>query len=769
MLAVEPGSGAGAKVYNLPDSVAEAADCLRQPILPSTAGSGPAKKQTMMKTKDIVFRRVTHLRGPNIWTYRPVIEAWVDIGALEDFPSNTIPGLYERLTAWLPSLVEHRCGVGERGGFLERLREGTWAAHILEHVVLELQSLAGMPTGFGKARETSERGVYKVAFRTRQEDVGRAALHAARELLMAAIEDRPYDVGAAVTGLRDMVDRICLGPSTAHIVDAATERRIPSIRLNDGNLVQLGYGERQRRIWTAETDRTSAIAEGISRDKDLTKSLLQSCGVPVPQGRLVEDAADAWEAANEIGLPVVVKPHDGNHGRGVSLDLTTREQIEVAYELARRESSDVIVEQSISGVEHRLLVVGRRVVAAAAGETTSVTGDGRATIAELIESQVNSDPRRGEDEEFPLDVLKLTEGNGLSLQLARQGRSGATVPAVGEKVELQRNGNVAFDVTDRVHPETAALASLAARVVGLDIAGIDLVVEDISLPLSAQRGAIIEVNAGPGLLAHMKPASGQPQAVGAAIVEHLFGVGDPARIPVVGIAGNRDTSRIARLIGKILCASHRHVGVACAEGLFLNNRKIRSDDCANWEAGQSLLINRSVQAAVMENGSRAILGEGLAYDRCSVGVVTDVSGLDELADFDIRNRDQLYNVVRTQVDVVLPDGFAVLNAADHQVVEMAELCDGDVIFYAPSASLQVVAAHRDDGGRAVFGRDGDIVLATGKNETAVLAGALALAGVDVPHESVLAAVASAWALQVSTELICAGLRTFGSDARRATH
>ena len=722
-----------------------------------------------MKKKDLVFRRVTHLRGPNIWTYRPVIEAWVDIGALEDFPSNTIPGLYERLTAWLPTLVEHRCGVGERGGFLERLREGTWAAHILEHVVLELQSLAGMPTGFGKARETSERGVYKVAFRTRQEEVGRAALHAARDLLMAAVEDRPFDVAAAVGALRDMVDSICLGPSTAHIVDAATERRIPSIRLNDGNLVQLGYGERQRRIWTAETDRTSAIAEGISRDKDLTKSLLQCCGVPVPQGRLVEDPADAWDAAQHIGLPVAVKPYDGNHGRGVSLDLTTREQIEAAFELANREGNGVIVEQSISGVEHRLLVVGTRLIAAAAGETTSVTGDGKSTIAELITSQVNTDPRRGEDEEFPLDLLRLKDGDELSLQLARQGRSGATVPAAGEKVELQRNGNVAFDVTDRVHPDTAALATLAARVVGLDIAGVDLVAEDISRPLSEQRGAIIEVNAGPGLLAHMKPASGQPQPVGAAIVEHLFGEDDHARIPIIGIAGTRDTSRIARLLGKILCASHRHVGVACADGLFLNNRHIRTDNCASWEAGQSLLINRSVQAAVMENGSRVILGEGLAYDRCAVGVVTDVSGLEDLADFDIRNRDQLYNVLRTQVDVVLPDGVAVLNAADHQAVEMAELCDGDVIFYAPSASLQVIAAHRDDGGRAVFARNGDIVLASGKNETAVLEGALALAGAGVPAESVLAAVASAWALKISTELICAGLRTFGSEAARAKH
>jgi cyanophycin synthetase len=721
----------------------------------------------MMKKKDIAFLRVNYLRGPNIWTYRPVIEAWVDIGALEDFPSNTIPGLYERLTTWLPTLTEHRCGVGERGGFLERLREGTWSAHILEHIVLELQSLAGMPTGFGKARETSERGIYKVAIRTRQEEVGRAALQAGRDLLMAAIEDRPCDVEAAIAGLRDMVDRLCIGPSTAHIVEAATERRIPSIRLTEGNLVQLGYGARQRRIWTAETDRTSAIAEGISRDKDLTKSLLKRCGVPVPEGRLVNSIDDAWEAAQDIGLPVAVKPHDGNHGRGVSLDLNTREQLTAAFGLAEQEGSGVIVEQSISGVEHRLLVVGKRVVAAAAGETSSVTGDGKSTIAELIESQINSDPRRGDDEEFPLSRLRLKESEGLALQLARQGHSGDTVPAPGERIFLQRNGNVAFDVTDQVHPDTAALATLAARVVGLDIAGVDLVAEDISRPLAEQRGAIIEVNAGPGLLMHTKPASGQPRPVGAAIVDHLFGEGEVGRIPVVGVTGTGDTARIAHLIGKILCAAGRHAGVACSDGLYLNNRQVRKDDCDHWEAAQSLLINRSVQAAVIENSSRTILAEGLAYDRCAVGVVTDVAHDAALADFDIKTADQMYKVARTQVDVVLPDGFAVLNAEDHQAVEMAELSDGDVIFYGLSSSLQAIASHREDGGRAVFARGGDIVLAHGGNETGLLPCSIHVAGTGIPPQSVLAAVAAAWALGISPDLICAGMRTFGAQGRVA--
>ena len=344
----------------------------------------------MTKKKDIEVLRVMHLRGPNIWTYRPVIETWLDIGELEDLPSNKIPGLYERLTAWLPGLIEHRCGVGERGGFLERLREGTWAGHILEHVALELQNLAGMRTGFGKTRSTSVHGVYKMAFRTRQEKVGRAALTVARDLLMAAIDDQPFDLKQQLAELTDLADSYCLGPSTSHIVDAATERKIPSIRLTDGNLVQLGYGVRQRRIWTAETDETSAIAEGIASDKDLTKSLLQSCGVPVPEGRMVDSPDDAWEAAEDIGLPVVVKPYDGNHGRGVSLDLTTREDVIAAYHLADRKGGGVMVEKFIAGNEHRLLIVGKRLVAAAAGETAWVTGDGTSNIIKLVDEQINT-------------------------------------------------------------------------------------------------------------------------------------------------------------------------------------------------------------------------------------------------------------------------------------------------------------------------------------------------------------------------------------------
>ncbi len=716
-----------------------------------------------MTQKNLQILRVSHLRGPNIWTYRPVIEAWLDLGELEDRPSNAIPGFYERLTALLPGLAQHRCGVGEVGGFLERLRDGTWAGHILEHICLELQNLAGMPTGFGKTRMTSVHGIYKMAFRTRQEEVGRAALQAGHDLLLAAIEDRPYDVAATVTRLRELCDRLCLGPSTAHIVEAATDRRIPHIRLNDGNLVQLGYGAQQHRIWTAETDQTSAIAESIASDKQLTKELLQSCGVPVPEGEEVDSPEKAWDVAQDIGVPVTVKPTDANHGRGVFTDLHTREDVEKAWHAADTEGSGVLVEKFIEGEAHRLLVVGKQVVAATRGKKQTVTGDGRSTVLQLIDSQINSDPRCGEAEEFPLEPLILDKEPIAQLELARQGYSGSSVPAAGQLVLIRRHGDLAYDVTDQVHPKVAAAAALAARVVGLDIAGIDLVTPDISRPLAEQGGAIIEVNAGPGLLMHLKPAEGQPRNVGQAIVAHLFPGEGQGRIPIVGITGSRNTTRVARLVNWLLHINGTQVGLACRDGFFLGPRQVETRDGSDWASGQRLLINRSLEAAVFEHSHRAILSEGLAYDRCTVGVVTDLDGQEELAEFYIDDAEKLYNVVRTQVDVILPTGTAVLNAADPRVVEMAALCDGQVIFYGPDAQLPAIAQHRQQGERTVFLRERHIVLAQGLDEISEIPLDTLSPNKAAKPDMVMAAVAAAWALDVKPELIGAGLRTFKAN------
>jgi cyanophycin synthetase len=735
------------------------------------------REQGRMKSKDIVFKRITYLKGPNIWTYRPVIEAWVDIGAFEELPSNLLPGFNERLTAWLPGLIVHRCGIGEPGGFLLRLADGTWMAHILEHVAIELQNLAGSKVGFGQTRGVAQvEGLYKMAVRTRSEIVGRAAIEAGRELLLAAVNDQPFAIDDVVSRLTDLVDRHCLGPSTGCIVDAVVDRRIPWLTLNGGNLIQLGYGVRQRRIWTAETDRTSAIAESIASDKDMTKSLLAAVGVPVPEGRIVDSPEDAWDAAESIGLPVAVKPVDGNHGRGISLELSTREDVTAAFHLADAEGSDVMVERFVRGNEHRLLVVGGKVIAAARGEAAYVVGDGVQTVQQLIEAQINSDPRRGLTEDFPLNHIVLGDDPVVLRDLERQGVTATSVPAAGQRVLIQRNGNVAFNCTDEVHPEVASMVALAARVIGLDISGIDLVAEDISRPLAEQGGAIVEVNAGPGLLSHLRPADGPPPPVGPSIAEYLFPQDerdDSGRIPIVGISGssNGGTSEIARLLSWLLRVSGKKVGLASADGLFLDRRQIDKNPGTRFDTAQCLLMNRVIDAAVFETPAEMILREGLPYDRCRVGVVTDVTGGDQLAEFYIEDDDQLAKVVRTQIDVVLGDGVAVLNAADARAAAMAGLCDGEVIFYATEKTVPAIVAHCAVAkNRAVYCVGEQVMLATGCDEEVLdTLDTLSVGGNKLPAELVVAATAAAWACGLTVELIRAGIKTFAADRLALAH
>jgi len=722
--------------------------------------------------KSIEILSVKHLRGPNMWTYHPVIEVWLDIGDLEDYPSNLIPGFYGRLVKALPSLVEHRCSYGETGGFLKRVEEGTWPAHILEHLTLELQNLAGIPGGFGKARDGDRRGVYKVMVSAINEEVTLTALKYARDLYLALVQDNKdcvVQVQTIIEELRDLGDDLLLGPSTACIVNAAEERGIPSIRLSEGNLVQLGYGAKQRRIWTAETDQTSAIAETISRDKDLTKSLLRSAGVPTPEGRTVTSPDDAWEAAQDIGLPVVVKPIDGNHGRGVFINLYTQQEIEAAYLVAIDEGSEVLVERHIVGDEHRLLVVGNKVVAAAKGETVWVTGDGKHTVHELIQIQINSDPRRGTAEECPLNPVRIDSAVGL--ELARQQLAGDSIPAIDHKVLIQSNGNVAFDVTDLIHPDIAHQVALAARVVGLEIAGVDLVAQDISRPMAEQNAAIVEVNAGPGLLMHLKPASGKPQPVGKEIVNHLFPPETDFRIPVVGICGENGKTPVAEMIAHFLRLTNAYVGLSCSKGLYLGNRTILNTNISNWENARRTLLNRTVEAVVIENNHLSMLIEGLAYDRCQVGVVLNVDPKANFPQYAIYDEEQVFSIVRTQIDVVLPSGVGVLNADDPMCVQMAELCDGQVIFFSEDPNSEVVKTHLQNGGRVVL---------VGKQQITLKSGKLDQKSIPVPRHSesdstapwrgmnLGAAIAAAWALDIPFNVIEVGAETFVPDLTTTT-
>jgi cyanophycin synthetase len=707
--------------------------------------------------------RILTLSGPNIWSRHPVLEVWVDLEELKDSPSDSIPGFNDRLMGWLPSMIEHRCSIGERGGFFIRLRRGTYMAHILEHVTLELQTLAGTPVGFGKARESHDEGIYKVCIRYHEEAVAKACLQSAFDLLMAAVYDRPFDIDAEVRRLHELADRACLGPSTMAVLDAAARRNIPFRRLNRGSLVQLGHGIKQRRIWTAETDRTSAIAESIAQDKDLTKSMLRSAGIPVPEGRQVYSADDAWSAAQDLECAVVVKPLDANHGRGVFMDLSEEPQIRAAYEAALKEGSGVLVERFAKGSEHRLLVVGGRLLAAARGDVCAVVGDGENSAGELIQLQINSDPRRGDDETHPLNTILLDDPVVL-LELQRQGFTLSSIVPAGVRAIVRRNDNLSMDVTEQVHPETAEFAVLAARVVGLDIAGIDLVVEDISEPLEPQGGAFVEVNAGPGLLMHLKPSVGEPRPVGDAILGLLYGDGDDGRIPITCVTGTNGKTTTCRILASILKSAGRHVGLTTSDGIAIDGRLIDTGDCAGPRSARSVLLNPLVDAAVFEAGRGGILREGLGFDRCHVAVVTNIATADHLGKAWITTPDEMYTVKRTPVDVVLPNGAAVLNAADPLVAEMADLSAGDVIFFARDRQHPVLSRHLEERRRAVTVVDSEVTLLEGDAATPIMR----VDEIPCTHggrcgfnvENALAATAAAWALKITPASIAHGLRTF---------
>jgi len=710
----------------------------------------------------IVVEQIVNLLGPNSWTYRPVLEAWVDFAAIERLSEAQKTQSLSRLLAWLPSLAQSYLNPEASTGLKTTLTSGHWSANILEHVTLTLQSLADLPGGFGETQKTSNPTLYKVVVRAWHPLVTRYALQAACELIEAAVNRTSFDVETAVKQLQNLRHKHCLGPSTACIVDAADDRDIPAIRLNTGNLLQLGYGINQRRIWTAETDHTGAIAETISRDKELTKSLLQACGIPVPNGQAVDSIQQAWEAAQDIGLPVVVKPSDGNHGRGVFTNLSTQQEIEQAYGVAVEEGSGVLVEKFIVGQEHRLLVVGGKLVAAAKGEYAQVTGDGVHTIEALLDVQLNADPRRGHQEDQPLNYVRLD--SAVRLEIARQGFEPQSVVPAGRQIVIQRNGNVAIDCTDQVHPEVAALACTAARVVGLNIAGIDLVALDISKPLQEQGGAIVEVNAGPGLLMHLKPAVGKARQVGRDIVAHSFAPGDMARVPVIGITGSQGKTMTGILLFRLLSLHGWRCGLVSSAGLFVDKRLLHRGDCANFENARRVLMNREVQAAIIENGSRQLLTEGLAYERCEVGIITQIDWAENLSQYRVSTLAERLKIYRTQIDVVLPKGMAILNADDPSIAELARHCDGQITWVSLSGHPPQLATDLAQEQRVVSIIEGTITLSQG-DRTEALCPLTAIGGTEQAFDTtqaynVLAAVAAAWALGLSPDLIQAGLLSF---------
>jgi cyanophycin synthetase len=714
------------------------------------------------------LQRIRALRGPNIWSRHTALEVTVDLGPA-NMAAAEIPGFETRLRVLLPDLFS---GVQ----WAEADLSGATAAratlaHVLERVAMALQKRARVPVSFSKTTATKEAGQFKVVVEYREEDVARAAVAAAVQVIDAVLAERTFDVQATVQQLRCQDEDLRLGPSTGAIVRAADARGVPTRRLNQGSLVQLGWGSRQRRILAAETDRTSAIGESIAQDKELTKMLLRSVGVPVPAGGPVKDAEEAWELAQEVGVPVVLKPQHGNQGRGVAVNLRTHEQVLAAFQAASAEGSSVLVERFAHGADHRLLVVGDRMIAAARRDPPQVQGDGKSTVAELV-AAVNSDPLRGDDHSTSLSKMRL-DAIGLAV-LAGQGYAPDSIPAAGTQVLLRQNGNLstggsATDVTDRVHPENAARAVDAARVVGLDVAGVDVICGDISRPLEEQGGIVVEVNAAPGLRMHLAPSVGKPRPVGEAIVSTMFPPGENGRIPLVAVAGTNGKTTTVRMVGHILKASGRHVGMACTDGIYIDDRRIDTDDCSGPRSARAVLFNPRVDAAVLETARGGILREGLGFDMCDVAIVTNIGEGDHLGMAGIDTTEQLAEVKRTVVENVAPTGAAVLNAADSMTVAMAPYCPGSVIFFARDPKHPLIVAHRARGGRAVVVCNETVVLAEGNREQRVTSlGAVPLtrAGqIGFQVDNVLAATAACWSVGVSCEVMRTALATFTSDTR----
>ena len=714
-----------------------------------------------MTQKRLEIKRTLWLDGPNIWTYRSCIEALIDIHELEQYPSNLLPGFYERLTTLLPGLVDHECGIGEHGGFLMRVSEGTYAAHMLEHIVIELHIQAGLSAGFGKARETSVSGIYKMVFRTPDRFVGLACLDAGVRLLHACIEDTPYDLKTELKAIQRVCDMKGLGPSTQHIVDAAYNRRIPTIRLNDGNLVQIGQGCKQQRIWTAETSKTSAIAEGIASDKQLSKELLSQIGIPVPEGGQADTPEDAWIMAQEIGLPVVVKPTDANHGRGISLELSEEKLIKDAWLMANEEGNGVIVEKFIQGTEHRVLVINYQVVAVSRGELVYVEGNGQDTLRQLIEDQINSNPLRGWEEYCPLDPVDFEYDPTALFEVRRQGFEPESIVPANHKVLVQRNSNATEDCTDLIHPEIARLCCLAARVIGLDVAGVDLLCEHINQAPKNQALAIVEINAGPGLLMHIKPSKGQARNVGAPIIESLFPNQDNGRIPIISYTGGPELSEFGPQLRAMLEDKGDDVGLACEHGLWINGRPLHRNNAANWESGRNCLVNKNLTTLIMQVRQDTILREGLPFDRSSLAVVTHLGLLQGLEEFDILTQDKLFNVTRTVIDLVLPTGYAVLNADEVALLPLAELCDGKVVWISQDLNNPVIQAHIEAGGMAVTMNQGEIQF-LGQRATQEDRTPIPIPNTKDSPIKQLALAASGWVFDVPHHLL-------RSELRKTTH
>ncbi|WBS00316.1 cyanophycin synthetase [Pseudoduganella sp. SL102] len=711
------------------------------------------------------------LRGPNLYAARPCLLTILDLGELHDVPSTAIPGFTDALLALMPSLMAHRCSPGHYGGFAERLRDGTYMGHIIEHVTLELQCLAGTPAGFGRTRRMrGQPGVFRVVCAYKIEAVAQEAFDLAMALVGALAAGQPFDLDAPLAALRQTAERHAIGTSTKAILQAARRRRIPYFRVAEtGNLFQLGWGSRQKRLQATMTGDAGNIACRIASDKQLTKTLLKEAGVPVPGGSVVASADEALRAARRLRGTVTVKPLDANQGKGVTTQCTTPEEVAAAFEAARKFSRSVIVERFIEGHDYRVLVTGDVVAAASLRRPPCVTGDGHRTVRELVAIE-NGNPARGKGHANILTQIPLDDH---ALQaLRKQGYGFDSVPPVGVPVTLRGNANLstggtAEDVTDLLPGDTRAACVRAAQKIGLDVAGIDLVCRDISRPLAEQGGAIIEVNAAPGIRMHQYPAAGTPRDAGDAIVEAMYG-GDDGRIPVIAITGTNGKTTTTLMAAHCVRMAGLRTGVTTTEGVYIDGRRIVSGDCSGYWSARTVLTDPTVDFAVLETARGGILKRGLAFDRCDVAVVLNISA-DHLGLEGVNTVEDLARVKGVVASAA--SRCVVLNAEDRHCVRMASrLADRvEILFFALDPDNPVLLKHLHHGGRGAYLHDGRLVIADGTRHQVLLRAE------DMPSTlggharyniaNGLAAAAALLASGFTPERIAAGLASFVSDGR----
>lgn len=661
--------------------------------------------------------KIQALRGPNIWSvYRKkLIQMRLDLEETEQFPTNKIDGFRERIEAMLPSLITHRCSEGERGGFFKRIESGTWMGHVIEHIALEIQTLAGMETGFGRTRETKTPGTYNVVFSYIEESVGTYAAEASVRIAEALIAGTEYDVEADILEMRKIRERVRLGPSTGSIVEEAVSRDIPWIRLGSNSLVQLGYGVNQVRFQATITNQTSHIAVDIACNKEATKRMLEAASIPVASGGICSSDEELEQIINKIGYPIVIKPLDGNHGKGASINLNTIEAAKAGLVFAQQYSRRVIVERFITGYDFRVLVIDNKVVAAAQRVPAHVKGNGRDTLQQLIDTE-NLNPLRGYGHEKVLTEINIDRDT--TDLIAKKGYTLETVPADGEVVYLKSTANLStggtsIDVTHLMHPENIFIAERIARVIGLDICGIDIMAENLTEPLKKSGGVVIEVNAAPGFRMHLAPSEGLPRNVASPVLDMLYPPGKPSRIPIFAVTGTNGKTTTTRLLAHIVKNNGYKVGFTTSDGIYVQNHMMEKGDTTGPVSAEYILKDPTVEFAVLETARGGILRSGLGYSRCDIGIITNIKE-DHLGLNDIHTLRDLSKVKSVVVRSVKKEGWAVLNADDPECVKIAEDLDCNVAYFSMDEENPVIKEMAKVGRTTAVFEDGYITIKKGE-------------------------------------------------------